>query len=85
MPDEAVAALVEQAVRMAYDRWAGRHPSLAAVIDRIRLQEMTAERLRDSQGYRDAVAAYQDAAAQGQLAGRLLDLAETLLTTFLGA
>ncbi len=84
MNDKKVTELVAAAVGEKFDEWALRHPSLAAVIDRISLTERTVESLRDSAEYRDAVAAYhRDMNELGFLA-RVADLAGPILHAVLG-
>lgn len=52
MSPETVSALVAAAVGQQFDTWAAEHPSLAAVIDRIRLTDHAVESLRQTPAYR---------------------------------
>lgn len=81
--DHTIEALVEQAVEQAYAIWSASHPSLAAVLNRLSLQERTATSLRESDAYHQAIDAYQDARNETKLLGQLLDLAGTILPTLL--
>ena len=81
--DHTIEALVEQAVKQAYATWSASHPSLAAVLNRLALQERTATSLRESDAYHQAIDAYQDARNETKLLGQLLDLAGTILPTLL--
>lgn len=85
MTDEVVNQTVAKAVERTYDDWATEHPSLAAVIDRITLTKHVVESLRDSQEYRDAIAAYQRGLNETDLLQRLMDLAGPVLTALLAA
>ena len=84
MSDEIVRQAVVRAVQRAYEDWAAEHPSLAAVIDRITLTQRAAESLRDTQEYRDAVAAYHQAASETDFLHRLTELAGPILASILG-
>lgn len=80
MTDELVQQTVVRAIQRAYDGWAIEHPSLANVIDRISLTQNAVESLRDSQEYRDAVAAYHRGMSETDLLARLTALAGPILT-----
>lgn len=85
MASELMEQLVVRAVQQAYDAWAGQHPGLAAVIDRIALTQQAAQSLRDSEDYRKAVADYHQGLAESDLLGRLLDLAGPIVTALLAS
>ncbi|MFW6132996.1 MAG: hypothetical protein ACOC8F_03805 [Planctomycetota bacterium] len=84
MDHETVQDAVQQAVGRAFDDWAGEHPSLAAVIDRITVTERSVESLRKTDAYRKAVAAYHRDRSELELAGRLTDVAGQVLRRVLG-
>lgn len=83
MTDELVQQTVARSVQRAYDDWAVEHPSLAAVIDRITLTQRAVESLRDSEEYREAVAAYHRGLSEADLLARLTELAGPILTAIL--
>ena len=83
MTDELVRQTVASAVQQTYDDWATEHPSLAAVIDRIALTDRMVESLRDSEQYRQAVAAYHSGLSETDLLHRLTELAGPILTAVL--
>lgn len=83
MTDQRVRELVEQAVSDRYGAWAGRHPSLASVIDRMTVVEQAAQSIRATPAYAEAVAQYHQAGGEQELLGRLLGLAETVVATIL--
>ena len=58
MTEDKINEIIAAAVGKSFDEWATEHPSLAAVIDRVRLTEQTAESLRNSDAYRQAIADY---------------------------
>lgn len=75
----AIRQLVGRAVGASFDSWAAEHPSLAAAIDRCRLEQQVVSNLRDTPEYRAAVEAYQQSRSQTELlenlsaaAGRVL-------------
>jgi hypothetical protein len=84
MSDETVRQAVERAVGQAFDGWAAKHPALAGAIDRLTLTDLAATSLRDSDEYRQAVAAYHRGMSESDLAGRLLDIASGVLAGFMG-
>ena len=84
MTEKLVQQTVSGAVGRAYDDWAAEHPSLAAVIDRIALTEQVVESLRDSEEYREAIAAYQRGLSETDLLSRLAELAGPIVTAALG-
>ncbi len=75
--------LVIRAVQQAYDAWAAGHPTLASVIDRIELTQQAAESLRETQAYRDAVAAFHAGRGELNLLNRLVDLATPIVNSIL--
>ena len=83
MSDDTVQQAVAQAVGQAFDLWAVEHPSLAAVIDRITLTQRAAESLRDSDEFRQAVAAYHQGLCEADLLNKLLDLAGPIISRLL--
>jgi hypothetical protein len=83
MASELIEQLIVRAVERAYDAWAGEHPNLAAVIDRITVTQQTAQSLRASEDYRNAVADFHRGMAEADLINRLIDLASPLLTALL--
>ena len=84
MNDKKVTELVAAAVGQRFDEWARRHPSLAAVIDRISLTERTVQSLRDSAEYRDDVAAYLQDMYELAFLAQIADLAGPILHAILG-
>ena len=76
--------IVSQAVGRRYDEWAAEHPSLAGVIDRMELSLQTAERLRETPAYWEAVNAYHQSRSELALLNRLLELAGPILRGILG-
>ncbi len=84
MNEERIHELVEAAIDREFDGWAAEHPSLAAVIDRIVLTRRAVESIRDSDAYRDAIAAYHRHRNEMDLLNRLTDLARPILTGLLG-
>ena len=98
MTQEKINEIVAAAVGKSFDAWAAEHPSLAAVIDRIRLTEQTVESLRDSDAYRQvvgdldkaietyrqAIAGYHRDRSDLNLLTQLADLAGPILTGILG-
>lgn len=83
MSDEKVQHLVEQAVFQQFEQWAKQHPSLASVIDGIALGDQAVQSLRNTEGYRQAVAGYHQARNEQDLFGQLLTLAEAALSAIL--
>lgn len=83
MANEFIEQAVVRAVQRAYDAWAAEHPNLAAVIDRISLTQQAAQSLRDSDEYRQAVAAYHQGMAESELLNKLFDLAGPIVTALL--
>ena len=83
MSEQTVQNAVERAVGRAFDRWSAEHPSLAAVIDHITLTERAVESLRDSDEYRQAVAAYHRGMSETDLLNKLLDLAGPVISSLL--
>lgn len=85
MSPETVSALVAAAVGQQFDTWAAEHPSLAAVIDRIRLTDHAVESLRQTPAYRQAIEAYHRDRNQLVFLTRLAELAGPVLLGILGA
>ncbi len=83
MSDEIVQQTIVRAVQRAYDGWAGEHPSLAAVIDRISLTECAVESLKDSAEYQQAIAAYHRDMSDANLLNRLVELAAPIVMSLL--
>lgn len=83
MTDDTVQQIVTRAAGQAYEDWAVEHPSLAGVINGIVLTERTAESLRDSEQFRQAMADYQQSRNELNLFNRVLDLAGPILQTIL--
>lgn len=79
-----VLSAVEKAVQQAYADWAAEHPSLAAVIDRIVIAERSAQRLRETAEYKQAVKAYTDSRNELDLFHQLLALAGPIVQQLLG-
>ncbi len=73
--NEKIQQIVELAVGRVYDAWAAEHPSLAAVIDRIKLTERTVQSLRETPQYKQAVRQYHEARNELQLLETLANLA----------
>ena len=84
MSEEKINQLVASAVGGEFQQWAIKHPSLAAVIDRIRLTEQAVESLRKSDEYRQAIAAYHRDQNELSLLGQLAELAGGILHDILG-
>jgi len=84
MENDIIQSTVEKAVRQAYADWAVEHPNLAAVIDRIVIAERSAERLRETDEYKQAVAAYHDSRNELDLFNQLLAIASPILQQLLG-
>ena len=84
MANELVEQTVTLAVQRAYEDWATEHPSLAAVIDRLTVTQRTAESLRTSREFRDAVAGFHRGSGELELLNKLVDLAGPILTNLLG-
>jgi len=76
--------IVSRAVGQRYDEWAAEHPSLAGVIDHMELSQQTAERLRETPAYWQAVNEYRQSRNEQTLLARLLDLAGPVLKAILG-
>lgn len=83
MNETDMKAIVEQAVGEAFDKWSAAHPSLAAVIDKSLLMERTADSLRQSDEYRQAIKDYQAGHEEMNILGSLIDLAEKFLPILL--
>ncbi len=79
-----VQSAVEKAVQQAYTDWAAEHPSLAAVIDRIVIAERSAQHLRETAEYKQAVAAYTDSRNELDLFQQLLAIVSPILQQLLG-
>jgi len=84
MTNEKINELLADAVGKEFDDWAAEHPTLAAVIDRVRLTEQTIESLRDTEGYRQAIAAYHRDQSELNLLAGLAELAGPILRGILG-
>ena len=84
MANEIVENTVIKAVQQAYADWAIEHPNLAAVIDQIIIAERSAERLRETDEYTQAVAAYHDSRNELDLFNQLLALAGPIVQQLLG-
>ena len=84
MSNPQMNEIVAAAVGEAFRQWAGQHPSLAAVIDQIRLSERTVELLRNSEAYRAAVEAYRRDQRDMALFQDVLGLAAPLVARLLG-
>ena len=84
MTEEKINETVAAAVGEAFDQWAVEHPSLAAVIDRVRLSNHTVESLRSSEAYRQAVAAYHRDRNESNLLVKLAELAAPIIHDVLG-
>jgi len=80
-----VDELVADAVAAEFEQWAREHPSLASVIDRIRLTERTVESLRSSDAYGQALAAYHRDQNDLNFLAQLAELAGPILRNLLGA
>lgn len=83
MTDQLVQQTVARAVEQAYENWAAQHPSLAAVIDHITVRDRVVQSLRDSEQYRQAVAAYHRGLGEVELLKQLTDLAGPVLAALL--
>ena len=85
MADEIVQQALVRSIQKAYDEWAGRHPSLAAVIDRISLTQRAVDSLRDSEKYLSAVQAYHESKNEFELLEKLTALAGPVIQVILGS
>ncbi len=85
MNTRKVDELVAAAVAAEFEQWGREHPSLASVIDRIRLTERTVESLRNSDAYRQALAAYHRDQNDLNFLSQLAELAGPILRNLLGA
>lgn len=84
MSDENVQSAVAQAVSQAYETWAAEHPTLAAVIDRLALTQQTADSLRQSPEYKQAVTDFGKAQSELTLVSQLVELAGPIIRGILG-
>ena len=84
MESESVQPTVEKAIGQAFADWAVEHPSLAAVVDKIVIAERSAERLRETDEYKQAVAAYNDSRSELDLFNQLLTIASPIIQQLLG-
>jgi hypothetical protein len=84
MTEETINELVAAAVGKEFDEWAAEHPSLAAVIDRVRLTQQTVQSLRNTDAFRQAIAAYHRDENELGLLAKLGDLAGPALRGILG-
>jgi hypothetical protein len=84
MANEIVNNTVQRAVQQAYADWAVEHPNLAAVIDQIVITERSAERLRETDEYKQAVAGYHESRNELDLFNQLLALAGPIIQQLLG-
>ena len=75
---------IHRATRQAYEDWAAEHPNLSAVIDQIVVTERMAERLRESDEYKQAIAAYHESRNEFDLFQQLLALAGPIVQQLLG-
>jgi len=82
--DNYVNDIVSRAVGQQYEQWAAEHPSLASVIDHVELSQQTAERLRETPAYWQAVNEYHTSRNELTLLNRLLELAGPVLRGILG-
>ncbi|MCL2700651.1 MAG: hypothetical protein FWE88_03030 [Phycisphaerae bacterium] len=81
--DNQLNDIVSRAVGQRYDEWATQHPSLASVIDHVELSQQTAERLRETPAYWQAVNEYHTSRNELNFLTRLLDLAGPVLRDIL--
>ena len=74
---------MQQAVGQSFEQWASQHPALAAVIDRVRVTDITVASLRNSPEYRQAVADYTQGVTELNLLSQLIKLAGPILVGLL--
>jgi hypothetical protein len=84
MANEKINEIVAAAVGRKFEEWAMEHPSLAAVIDRIRLTDQAAQSLRSTEGYRHAVEAYHRDSSELNLLTQLVELVGPILVSIVG-
>ncbi|MBN1555672.1 MAG: hypothetical protein JXA11_13085 [Phycisphaerae bacterium] len=84
MANEIVESTIQRAVQQAYADWAVEHPNLSAVIDQIVVTERSAERLRETDEYQQAVAAFHTSRNELDLFRQLLNLAGPIVQQLLG-
>jgi len=82
--DNQINDLVSRAVGRQYELWAAEHPSLASVIDHVELSQQTAERLRETPAYWQAVNEFHTSRNELALLNRLLELTGPILRGILG-
>jgi hypothetical protein len=83
--DARVQQLTEDAVGQAFAAWAGQHPTLAGVINRLAVVETTVASLRESPAYRQAVEDYTQARVEIDFLGQVVALAGPILVGLLAA
>ncbi|MFP4054548.1 MAG: hypothetical protein ACLFV7_11875 [Phycisphaerae bacterium] len=83
MASETIARTLQQATQQAYRRWATEHPSLATVLDELRLQERVEQSLRETPEFRNAVESYRQARCEICLLRELTATAGRLLAGLL--
>ncbi len=81
---QTIQSAVQQATQQAYGEWATAHPSLASVIDRVVLTERTAESIRQSSEFKQALAGFYESQNELDLVNKLIDLAGPILQKVLG-
>jgi hypothetical protein len=79
MANDTIEKSVQQATQKAYRRWASEHPSLAAVMDELRLQSRVEQSLRETPEFRSAVRSYRRAGCETCLVRELTGTAARLL------
>jgi len=82
--DSPIHDIVSRAVGQRYEEWAAEHPSLASVIDHVELSQQTAERLRETPAYWQAVNEFHTSRNELIFLNRLLDLTAPVLRGILG-
>ena len=82
--ETAIQTAVTEATGQAYRTWARAHPSLAGVIDRAVLIERTAQSLRNSPQYKQAIDGFYETRNEMNLLNQLMELAGPALRMALG-
>ncbi len=82
--ETAIQSAIAEATGQAYRNWALAHPSLAGVIDRAVLTERTAQSLRNSPEYKQAIAGFHESKNEMNLLNQLMNLAGPALQMVLG-
>lgn len=80
-----VQLIVEKAVAQSYETWASQHPSLAAVIDQVKVNARVVEAIRLTPEYQAAVETYIQGRIEIDLLNNVVKLVDQMLPMVLGA